>query len=62
MSCKECSAHVYENQKLKNMLSSEFKSDTNAIADCLKILHELQKIFSLRLWESEVEEYAIIKI
>ncbi len=34
----------------------------NAIADHLEILHESQKMLSLRLWESEVKEYAIIKI
>ena len=62
MSHRECSAHVYENQKLKNMLSSEFKSDTNATANHLKILYELQRMLSLHLWESEVEEYAIIKM
>ncbi len=49
MSHRECSAHVYENQKLKNMLSSEFKSDTNATANHLKILYELQRMLSLHL-------------
>ncbi len=62
MSCRECSVYVYKNQRLKNMLSSKSKSNMNATADHLKILHELQRILSLRLWESEVKEYAIIRI
>ncbi len=31
----------------------------NDTADCLKILHELQRMFSLHLWKSENKEYAI---
>ncbi len=34
----------------------------NATADHLEILHELQRMLSLRLRESEIKEYAIIKI
>ncbi len=34
----------------------------NATADHLEILHELQRMLSLRLQESEIKEYAIIKI
>ncbi len=62
MSCKECSVYVYKNQRLKNILSLKSRSNMNATADCLKILHESQRILSLRLWESEVKEYAIIRI
>ncbi len=51
-----------KNQRLKNMLSSESKSGTNATADYLEILHKSQRMLSLRLRESEVKKYAIIKI
>jgi len=34
----------------------------NNIADHLEILHKLQRMLSLHLWESEDEEYAIISI
>ncbi len=44
------------------MLSLKSRSDTNVTADHLKILHESQRMLSLRLWESEVKEYAIIRI
>jgi len=36
ISCRKYSVYVYKNQRIKNMLSSEFKSNTNVIADHLK--------------------------
>ncbi len=44
------------------MLSSESRSDMNATADYLEILYELQRMLNLRLWESKVKKYAIIRI
>ena len=44
------------------MLSLKSKSDTNATADYLEILHKLQRILSLCLQELKVKEYVIIRI